>query len=179
MFFFMMAHGAFCCLPSLTSCLCGPLWPPAPGGRVARRAPLLSLPPTKGLPRGPQKLDKVLRQQTAPVSTVPTTPTTPTISTISTTQITPDPANSRIPIHKQRLSQVSQLSQLPRRPLIPQPTRIPAHKQHLSQASQLPPQRRPQPPPPHPVNWLGHGKAIPTISRRTHRHRFPFCFVPR
>ncbi len=147
--------------------------------RVARRAPLLSLPPTKGLSRGPQKLDKVLRQQTAPVSTVPTTPTISTISTISTTQITPDPANSRIPIHKQRLSQVSQLSQLPRRPLIPQPTRIPAHKQHLSQVSQLPPQRRPQPPPPHPVNWLGHGKAIPTISRRTHRHRFPFCFVPR
>src|SRR5713226_4747437 len=132
-------------------------------GRVARRAPLLSLPPTKGLSRGPQKLDKVLRQQTAPVPSVPSVPTT---------QITPDPTKSRIPIYKQHLSQVSQL---PRQPQIPQPTRIPAHKQHLSQVSQvsqLPPQRRPQPPPPHPVNWLGHGKA-PTSSQRTHNIAFP------
>ncbi len=74
----------------------GPCRPPYPSAQPS---------PTKGLSRGPQKLDKVLRQQTEPVSTVPTVPTTLT---------TPDPANSRISIHKQRLSQLSQLSQLPR-----------------------------------------------------------------
>jgi hypothetical protein len=42
-----------------------------------------------------------------------------------------------IPQQERPLSQVSQLSQLPRQRLIPQTTRIPVHKQHLSQVSQL------------------------------------------
>jgi hypothetical protein len=42
-----------------------------------------------------------------------------------------------VPQQKRHLSQVSQLSQLPRQRLIPQTTRIPIHKQHLSQLSQL------------------------------------------
>src|SRR5713101_2063561 len=36
-----------------------------------------------------------------------------------------------------QMSQVSQVFQLPRQPLIPQTTRIPIHKQHLSQMSQV------------------------------------------
>jgi hypothetical protein len=42
-----------------------------------------------------------------------------------------------IPQQERPLSQVSQLSQLPRQRLIRQTTRIPIHKQHLSQVSQL------------------------------------------
>ncbi len=57
----------------------GPCRPPCP---------LLSLPPTKGLSRGPQKLDTVLRQQTAPVSTVPSVPTA-TSTPPTTTSTTP------------------------------------------------------------------------------------------
>ena len=41
------------------------------------------------------------------------------------------------PLQQHPLTQLSQWSQLPWRPLTPQMTRIPTHKQHLSQWSQL------------------------------------------
>ena len=103
-----------------------------PGDHIARHAPLLSLPLTKGFFRGPQKLDKVLRQQ--PASPVPGVPSVPSIPT---TQETSVHANFRVPIHKQHSSQLSQVSQLPRHPLIPQTSRMLIHKQQLSQVSQV------------------------------------------
>ena|SRR6266851_1546658 len=89
------------------------------------------------------------------------------------------PNMTRRPVHKQRLSQMSQLSQvpqLPRQPLIPQTTRIPTHKQPLSQAPQLsqPAALRihPQPvrlPLPHLTNRLGYGKATSISNYITHK----------
>ena len=108
----------------------GPLWPPALAlGTLDWHLRLMPI----GIPHLVSSAILSLRGKPSPVCPIPFR----LLITNRGTRPVPLRIVLLIPQQEQPLSQVSQLSQLPRQRLIPQTTRIPIHKQHLSQVSQL------------------------------------------